>query len=91
MQRDQISDYSYQDDDRISRKSQGSNLKEFSKSITSSIGSIFKKQNMIKIAPSSAVHPVGLPEQSEEMPLKKEEPVDDAKSESSKLRLKIKK
>lgn len=43
-----------QDDDRISRKSQGSNLKEFSKSITSSIGSIFKKQNMIKIAPAGS-------------------------------------
>jgi hypothetical protein len=42
---------SSQDDDRISRKSQGSNLKEFSKSISSSIGFIFKKQNSIKIAP----------------------------------------
>jgi hypothetical protein len=47
---------------------------------------------MIKIAPSAAVHPIGLPDQSEEIPLRKEEtPVEDAKSESSKLRLKIKK
>jgi hypothetical protein len=42
---------SMQDDDRISRKSQGSNLKDFSKSLSSSIGFIFKKQNSIKIAP----------------------------------------
>ncbi len=42
---------SLQDDDKVSRKSQGSNLKEVSKSITSSLGSIFKKQNSIKIVP----------------------------------------
>ena len=42
------------DEDKVSRKSQGSNLKDFSRSITSSIGSIFKKQNMIKIAPVTA-------------------------------------
>ena len=43
---------------------------------------------MIKIAPS-AVHPVSLPDHSEEVPLRQE--IDDNKSESSKLRLKIKK
>ena len=43
IEKDQISDVSQLDEDRISRKSQGSNLKEFSKSITSSFGSIFKK------------------------------------------------
>lgn len=47
---------------------------------------------MIKIAPSAAVHPIGLPDQSEELPLRKEEALlEDNKSESSKLRLKIKK
>ena len=47
---------------------------------------------MIKIAPSAAVHPIGLPDQSEELSLRKEEALlVDNKSESSKLRLKIKK
>jgi hypothetical protein len=47
---------------------------------------------MIKIAPSAAVHPIGLPDQCEELPLRKEEALlEDNKSESSKLRLKIKK
>ena len=67
-------------------------MKEFSKSITSSIGSIFKKQNMIKIAPVSGnLPPTSLMEASEEQPLSRPEPVEEIKSESSKLRLKIKK